>query len=93
MSENELEWIRVGRVNELPEGRVMTVTARTTSICLSHFEGQWAAMDNHCPHQGGPLGEGTRIENSPRNSCRSPAPSRLTRTGPRPISAFKIQPA
>jgi len=68
MSENELEWIRVGRVSELPEGRVMTVTARTTSICLSHFEGQWAAMDNHCPHQGGPLGEGS-IETGVGGKC------------------------
>jgi nitrite reductase/ring-hydroxylating ferredoxin subunit len=68
MSENELEWIRVGRVSELPDGRVMTVTARTTSICLSHFEGQWAAMDNHCPHQGGPLGEGS-IETGVGGKC------------------------
>jgi thiamine pyrophosphate-dependent acetolactate synthase large subunit-like protein/nitrite reductase/ring-hydroxylating ferredoxin subunit len=68
MSENELEWIRVGRVSELPEGRVMTVTARTTSICLSHFKGQWAAMDNHCPHQGGPLGEGS-IETGVEGKC------------------------
>nr|WP_254436152.1 Rieske (2Fe-2S) protein [Ruegeria arenilitoris] len=41
----------------MPEGRVKTVTARTTSICLAHFDGQWTAMDNCCPHQNGPLGE------------------------------------
>ena len=54
-----LYWIPVGHVVDLPEGRVKTVTARTTSLCLSHFDGQWAAMDNRCPHQGGPLGEGS----------------------------------
>ncbi len=68
MSDKELEWIRVGQVSELPDGRVMTVTARTTSICLSHFKGQWAAMDNHCPHQGGPLGEGS-IETGVGGKC------------------------
>ena len=35
-----LDWIPVGHVDDLPEGRVKTVTARTTSLCLSHFDGQ-----------------------------------------------------
>lgn len=47
---------------ELPEGRVMTVTAGHHDICLAHFEGKFCALDNKCPHQGGPLGEGS-IEN------------------------------
>lgn len=46
----------------LPEGRITTVTAGTKQIALSHFEGKFCALDNHCPHQGGPLGEGS-IEN------------------------------
>ncbi len=68
MNDKSLDWISVGRVTDLPEGRVKTVTARTTSICLSHFSGQWAAMDNHCPHQGGPLGEGS-IETGVDGKC------------------------
>ena len=56
---SDLEWISVGYVGDLPEGRVKTVTARTTSICLLHLDGQWTAMNNHCPHQRGPLGEGS----------------------------------
>jgi pyruvate oxidase len=68
MSEQQLDWISVGQIDDLPEGRVKTVTARTVSICLSHFDGQWAAMDNHCPHQGGPLGEGS-IETGSDGKC------------------------
>ncbi|MFN3132583.1 thiamine pyrophosphate-dependent enzyme [Roseibium sp.] len=68
MDAQNLDWIKVGHVNDLPEGRVKTVTARTTSICLSHFDGQWAAMDNHCPHQLGPLGEGS-IEKGVDGKC------------------------
>ncbi len=68
MPDEKTEWINVGRVEDLPEGRVKTVTARTTSICLSHFDGKWAAMDNHCPHQGGPLGEGS-IEKGVDGKC------------------------
>lgn len=63
-----LDWIKVGLTTDLPEGRVKTVTARTTSICLSHFDGQWAAMNNHCPHQRGPLGEGS-IERGEGGKC------------------------
>ena len=65
---DDLDWISVGKTGDLPEGRVKTVTARTVSICLSHFDGQWAAMDNHCPHQRGPLGEGS-IEKGVDGQC------------------------
>lgn len=62
MSKN-LIWHKVlENKDELPEGRVMTVTAGHKGICLTHFEGNYAALDNRCPHQGGPLGEGS-IEN------------------------------
>lgn len=65
---SELDWISVGQTDDVPEGRVKTVSARNVYICLSHFDGQWAAMDNHCPHQGGPLGEGT-IERGLDDKC------------------------
>ncbi|QDU65428.1 thiamine pyrophosphate-dependent enzyme [Engelhardtia mirabilis] len=55
----ELVWHRVADRDELPEGRVKTVTAGHKSLCLTHFEGRHAALDNRCPHQGGPLGEGS----------------------------------
>ncbi len=59
-TENEqLEWHRVADVDELPEGRVKTVTAATHSMALTHIDGEYAAMENRCPHQGGPLGEGS----------------------------------
>jgi thiamine pyrophosphate-dependent acetolactate synthase large subunit-like protein/nitrite reductase/ring-hydroxylating ferredoxin subunit len=59
MSENKLEWVQVALVGDLADGRVKTVTPRNRSLCLAHHQGQWAAMDNRCPHQGGPLGEGS----------------------------------
>lgn len=57
-----LEWHRVLGADELPDGRVTTVQAGLKSVALVHFDGKFAALDNHCPHQGGPLGEGS-IEN------------------------------
>lgn len=59
----KLNWHKVlDNKNELPEGRVMTVTAGHTGICLTNVEGELTALTNKCPHQGGPLGEGS-IEN------------------------------
>jgi len=55
-------WHRVAALDELPEGRVMTATAGEQSVALSHFDGVYGALENRCPHQGGPLGEGS-IEN------------------------------
>lgn len=63
MDHNNLIWHKVlDDKNELAAGSVMTVTAGHKTICLSHFEGKICALDNKCPHQGGPLGEGS-IEN------------------------------
>ncbi len=57
------DWHRVAGLDELPEGRVKTVNieagAKAKSICLTHQDGEYGALDNHCPHQGGPLGEGS----------------------------------
>lgn len=61
--EKKVVWHKVlDNKKRLAEGRVMTVTAAHKGICLTHFEGKFSALDNKCPHQGGPLGEGS-IEN------------------------------
>lgn len=67
-SGNQLNWFKVAEKDELAEGRVKSATAGTRSIALVHFDGQYAAMDNHCPHQGGPLGEGS-IEKGLDDKC------------------------
>lgn len=58
------EWHRVLDPDELPEGRVTTVTVGRRSLAVSNYvddagNGGYGAIDNHCPHQGGPLGEGS----------------------------------
>jgi thiamine pyrophosphate-dependent acetolactate synthase large subunit-like protein/nitrite reductase/ring-hydroxylating ferredoxin subunit len=54
-----LEWFRIADLDELPPGRVKTVTAGVHSMALTNIDGALTAMDNRCPHQGGPLGEGS----------------------------------
>ena len=64
----EQSWHKVAESNELPNGRVKTVTIGTKSLALVHFDNQYSAMDNRCPHQGGPLGEGS-IEKGEDDQC------------------------
>ncbi len=57
-----LRWYRAGDRDELPEGRVKSAQCGHRTICLTHYDGRYGALDNRCPHQAGPLGEGS-IEN------------------------------
>ena len=58
----DLVWHKVLSKDELPEGRVASVSCKSRTLCMSHYKGEYGALDNKCPHQGGPLGEGS-IEN------------------------------
>ena len=64
MSEADVKrsWEKVLETDELGEGRVKAVTCHHATVCMTRHDGEYAALDNRCPHQGGPLGEGS-IEN------------------------------
>ena len=55
----EASWHKVADVDELPEGRVKTITVGRRTFALSRYQGEYGCLDNACPHQGGPLGEGS----------------------------------
>lgn len=57
-SSTDATWHRVAAPDEVPDGSAITVAAGGKTIALTHFEGQYGALDNVCPHMGGPLGEG-----------------------------------
>ncbi|MEO1100527.1 MAG: thiamine pyrophosphate-dependent enzyme [Pseudomonadota bacterium] len=65
---SELVWHKVAELDELVDGRVKSASAGRQSVALVHFDGQYTAMDNRCPHQGGPLGEGS-IEKGESGEC------------------------
>lgn len=52
------QWHKVADTDILEDGHVTAVQAGKIPICLTRFEGDYHAISNHCPHQGGPLGEG-----------------------------------
>jgi len=61
-------WVKVAPPGGLADGRVMTVTAGRKTLALVRYKDRYAAMENRCPHQGGPLGEGS-IETGADGKC------------------------
>ena len=55
------EWVRV-EVGGLEVDRLTTVVANGRAVCITRTAEGFGALDNRCPHQGGPLGDG-EIEN------------------------------
>ena len=43
---------------DLEVGHITTVVADQRALAVSRTAGGWGVLDNHCPHQGGPLGDG-----------------------------------
>ncbi len=44
---------------DVPPGTVLSVQAGERWYVLANVEGVLHALDNNCPHNGGPLGKGT----------------------------------
>ena len=57
----DTQWVQVDP-GDLEVGRVTTVVVEGLPICLTRTADGFGALDNRCPHQGGPLGDG-QIEN------------------------------
>lgn len=55
----DARWHKVADPDALEDGRVSTVTAGHRSLCVTRCGDRYGALDNACPHQGGPLGEGS----------------------------------
>lgn len=53
------EWHRLPDAERLDDHRVTTVTVGRRSMCVTRVGNAYGALDNACPHQGGPLGEGS----------------------------------
>src|SRR5947207_14099585 len=47
---------------ELEVDRIATVVVAGRAVCITRTADGYGALDNRCPHQGGPLGDG-QVEN------------------------------
>ena len=48
----------VARVGEVAPGQARVVEIEGRTLALFNVDGRFYAIDNTCPHRGGPLGEG-----------------------------------
>jgi nitrite reductase (NADH) small subunit/3-phenylpropionate/trans-cinnamate dioxygenase ferredoxin subunit len=53
-----VEFIPVAKAADIAAGSAATVTIGDREIALFNIGGTFYALDNTCPHQGGPLAEG-----------------------------------
>ena len=59
LPDSEFTWERVIGSDDLPVGRVTTVTVGKRAYAVTRTDDGWGVLANRCPHQGGPLGEGS----------------------------------
>jgi nitrite reductase/ring-hydroxylating ferredoxin subunit len=50
--------IKIAEIGDVPEGSGKVVTTEGRVLALFNVGGRFHAVDNTCPHRGGPLGEG-----------------------------------
>ena len=54
------EFVRICSQGELPaEGNVRELTVAGRALCVANVDGKISVLDGICPHEGGPLGEGS----------------------------------
>ncbi len=52
------KFVKVGVVSEIKPGQGKAVLVGDREVAVFNYEGRFYAIDNVCPHQGGPLSEG-----------------------------------
>lgn len=59
-----MKWYKVAQIGEIKTGEGKTVEpVHGKPIALLNNNGQFQAIDNTCPHKGGPLSDGTLKDN------------------------------
>ena len=53
------DFVTVARAEDVPPGTGRTVEVHGVWIALFNVNGSFYAVDNTCPHAGGPIGEGS----------------------------------
>lgn len=56
------EWVLAGKVSDISEGAAIIFEHENKKIAIFKSGGKFYAIDNTCPHRGGPLAEG-HLEN------------------------------
>ena len=52
------DFVCIGHVEDFPDGTSKAVRVKNKTIALFHVSGHFFAINNICPHEGGPLTKG-----------------------------------
>ena len=55
---SEERFVPVARVTDIPPGQTKIVVAGGKQLAIANVDGNFHAVDNACPHFGGPMGLG-----------------------------------
>jgi nitrite reductase (NADH) small subunit len=58
MKSLETEFARVAAVSDIPPGRSKVFPLGRFEVAVFHVDGEFYALENSCPHQGGPIADG-----------------------------------
>jgi nitrite reductase/ring-hydroxylating ferredoxin subunit len=53
-----MAWLRLGSVEAFPAGTLASVKVAGRQLAICHDDGEFFAVENACPHKGGPLSQG-----------------------------------
>ena len=53
------DFVKVAAASDITPGSAKKVELNGTEIAIFNLDGQFQAMDEMCPHRGGPLSEGS----------------------------------
>ncbi|HXK59625.1 MAG TPA: nitrite reductase small subunit NirD [Acidobacteriota bacterium] len=53
-----MSFTTVARIEDVPQGEARVFRLEGHEIAVFNVDGNYYALDNVCPHRGGPLGEG-----------------------------------
>jgi nitrite reductase (NADH) small subunit len=53
-----MSWIKITKAVDIPERQGRTLEIGSRSIAVFNLGGRFVAVENRCPHSGGPLADG-----------------------------------
>jgi nitrite reductase (NADH) small subunit len=89
------DFVRIAGKSELPGvDSAQEYAFGDRTICIANVNGEYCALDNVCPHQGGPLGmgyvEGTKVV-CPWHGWQIEAKTGVTETGEAAVPVYELR--
>jgi nitrite reductase/ring-hydroxylating ferredoxin subunit len=89
------EFVSVARTADIPPGEAKAFVVGDREVAIFNIDGAFHAIENTCPHQGGPLAEGSlegQVVTCPWHAwCFDVTTGEMTMGGFTSVDAFDVQ--